>query len=410
MAAPKKKTGWRGLRALHPLDGLLLALPAAFAIRYVPAWRHETLLFIVSGLAIVPLAGWMGRATEQLGARAGHGVGGLLNATFGNAAELIIALAALSQGLVGVVKASITGSIIGNLLLVLGASFLAGGMRFSRQTFNQTAARVGATSLSLAAIGLIIPTVFHVAAGRSAGGWSAQAEQRLSLAIAAVLFVTYLLWLGFSLITHKELFVGHEPAPDEPGADDGDDAPWSIGKAAGILAGATVLVAFASEFLVGSVEAARESLGLTETFVGVIVVATVGNAAEHSTAVKVALKNKLDLSLGIAVGSSLQIALFVTPVLVFASYLLGQPMNLEFSLPEIAAVVLAVWIAGQISGDGECNWFEGVQLLSVYLIIAVLFYFLPEPAHVRESAASAASGRPAASQVEHTPVSAPSGS
>jgi Ca2+:H+ antiporter len=409
MAASKKKNGWWGRHGLQPLDGLLLALPAAFAIRYVPGWRHETVLFIVSGLAIIPLAGWMGRATEQLGARAGHGIGGLLNATFGNAAELIIALAALSQGLIGVVKASITGSIIGNILLVLGASFLAGGMRFSRQTFNQTAARVGSTSLSLAAIGLIIPTVFHVAAGRSAGGWSEEAEQSLSLAIAAVLFVTYLFWLGFSLITHKELFAGHEPAADEPGDHGDDDAAWSVRKGVGILAGATLLVAFASEFLVGSIETARESLGLTETFVGVIVVATVGNAAEHSTAVKVALKNKLDLSLGIAVGSSLQIALFVTPVLVFASYVLGGPMSLEFSLPEIAAVVLAVWIAGEISGDGECNWFEGVQLLSVYLIIAVLFYFLPEPAHVRKGAA-AANGPTAASQIESAPVSARSGS
>ena len=374
---------------LQPLDWLLLAVPAAFAIRYVPAWKNETLLFIITGIAIIPLAGWMGRATEHLGARAGHGIGGLLNATFGNAAELIIALMALSKGLIGVVKASITGSIIGNILLVLGASILAGGMRFSRQTFNQTVARISATSLSLAAIGLIIPTIFHMAADRQPGGWSPQAEQSLSLAIAAVLFITYVLSLVFSLITHKELFGGEGGGKGERGEE--KDTAWSVSKAVTILALATMLVAFMSEFLVGSVEAARESLGLTEVFVGVIIVAIIGNAAEHSTAVSVALKNKMDLSLGIAIGSSLQVALFVTPVLLFASYLFGRPMNLEFSLPEIAAVALAVWIVAGISGDGECNWLEGVQLLSVYLIIAILFFFLPEPAHVQNGRSGAAS-------------------
>jgi Ca2+:H+ antiporter len=331
----------------------------------------------------------MGRATEHLGARAGHGIGGLLNATFGNAAELIIALMALSKGLIGVVKASITGSIIGNILLVLGASILAGGMRFPRQTFNQTAARISATSLSLAAVGLIIPTIFHLAADRQPGGWSPQAEQSLSLAIAAVLFITYILSLVFSLITHKELFGGEVGGKGERGEE--NHAAWSVSKAITILALATMLVAFMSEFLVSSVEAARESLGLTEVFVGVIIVAIIGNAAEHSTAVSVALKNKMDLSLGIAIGSSLQVALFVTPVLLFASYLFGRPMNLEFSLPEIAAVALAVWIVAGISGDGECNWLEGVQLLSVYLIIAILFFFLPEPAHVQNGMSGTAS-------------------
>ena len=372
----------------QPLDWLLLAVPVAFAIRFVSVWRNETLLFIVTGLAIIPLAGWMGRATEHLGARTGPGIGGLLNATFGNAAELIIALMALSKGLVSVVKASITGSIIGNILLVLGASILAGGLRFPRQTFNQTVARISATSLSLAAIGLIIPTIFHVAADRKPGGWSPQAEQHLSLAIAAVLFVTYLLWLVFSLSTHKELFARAGRAKGQSGED--GDASWSVAKSIAILTLATALVAVMSEFLVGSVEAARQSLGLTEVFVGVIVVAIIGNAAEHSTAVSVALKNKMDLSLGIAIGSSLQIALLVTPVLVFASYLFGRPMSLEFTLPEIAAVALAVWIVVGISGDGECNWMEGVQLLSVYLIIGILFFFLPEPGNVQNAKESAA--------------------
>ena len=361
---------------MQPLDWLLLAVPVALAIRYVPAWRNDTVLFFMAGIAVIPLAGWMGRATEHLGARAGPGIGGLLNATFGNAAELIIALMALSQGLVGVVKASITGSIIGNVLLVLGAAMVAGGTRFPQQTFNRTAARISATSLGLAAIGLVIPTIFHLSANQQPGSWSPRAEQSLSLAIAVVLLTTYVLSLVFSLVTHKELYGGGSEAADPEHGD-----PWPVSKALIVLAVATVFVALVSELLVGSVEAAREQLGLTEVFVGVIVVAIVGNAAEHSTAVTVAFKNKMDLSLGIAIGSSVQIALFVTPVLVFASYALGQPMNLEFTLPEIAAVLLSVWIVAEISGDGECNWLEGVQLLSVYLIIAILFYFLPEAPH-----------------------------
>ena len=380
MSDENEKRDWFGPGMLRPLDCLLLACPAAFAIRFVPAWKNETLLFIIAGIAIIPLAGWMGRATEHLSERAGHGLGGLLNATFGNAAELIIALMALSKGLTAVVKASITGSIIGNILLVLGACMLAGGMRFSRQTFNQTAARISAASLSLAAIGLIIPTVFHRAADQQPGGWSPQAERSLSMAIAAVLLMTYVLWLVFKLITHKQLFAG--PAPVKCRSDGNETTVWSISKAGSVLALATILVAFMSEFLVGSVESAREALGLTEVFVGVIIVAIIGNAAEHSTAMFFALKNKMDLSLGIAVGSSLQIALFVTPVLLFASYLFGQPMNLEFSLPEIAAVALAVWIVAQISGDGECTWLEGSQLIAVYLIIGILFFFLPEPARL----------------------------
>lgn len=353
------------------LDFLLIAIPVAIALRYVPAWRNGTALFIFAALAIVPLAGWMGRATEQLAARSGAGVGGFLNATFGNAAELIIALVALSKGLTGVVKASLAGSIIGNLLLVLGASILVGGLRYPKQTFNQTAARISATSLGLGAIALMIPTVFHRAAMSRPGGWTVEAEQRLSLAIVCVLFLTYFCSLFFHLVTHRELFAG--PA-EEKGV---DEALWPLWQSITALAVATALIAWLSEFLVGSIETARHSLGLTEIFVGVVVVALVGNAAEHSTAVWAAWRNKMDLSLTIATGSSLQMALFVTPVLVFCSYAFGAPMTLEFSLPEIASIVLSVWIVGQISGDGESNWLEGVQLLSVYVIIGILFYFLP---------------------------------
>ena len=361
-------------REFRPIDCLLLAIPVAVAMRFMPAWHNETALFFVAGLAVIPLAGWMGRATEHLSARSGPGIGGLLNATFGNAAELIIALMALSNGLIGVVKASITGSIIGNILLVLGAAMVAGGLKFPQQTFSRTVARVSSTSLSLAAIGLIIPTVFHFAADQQPGGWTPEAEQRLSVAIAVVLFATYVMSLVFSLITHKALFGGDATHEHE-------GPLWSVTTAMVVLAVATTLVAVMSEFLVGSIEAARAGLGFTEVFVGVIIVAVIGNAAEHSTAITVAVKNQMELSLAIAVGSSLQIALFVTPVLIFASYLVGQPMNLEFTLPEVAAVVLSVWIVAGISGDGECNWLEGVQLLSVYLIIAVLFFFLPEVHH-----------------------------
>jgi Ca2+:H+ antiporter len=300
----------------------------------------------------------------------------LLNATFGNAAELIIAGIALSKGLTSVVKASLTGSIIGNVLLVLGLSVLFGGTKYKEQCFNSTAARTSVVSLSLAAIGLIIPTVFHLTAHSSPGGWSPLVEQKLSLAIAIVLFLTYFCMLGFSLWTHKHFFQGAH----RHGEEDGEQ--WSRGKAIIILLIATILVAVLSEFLVGTIENVRNSIGVTEVFVGVIVVAIVGNAAEHSSAVIMAMKNKMDLSVGIAIGSSLQIALFVAPVLVFLSYLFGRPMDLEFTVPEVLAVVVSVYILFQISEDGETNWIEGIQLLSLYVILGLFFFYLPEPQHV----------------------------
>jgi Ca2+:H+ antiporter len=300
-------------------------------------------------------------------------LGGLLNATFGNAAELIIAGIALSKGLINVVKASITGSIIGNVLLVLGLSVLFGGTKYKEQRFVGTAARTAVVSLSLAAIALIIPTVFHLMAHSTPGGWSPLVEQKLSLAIAVVLFLTYFCVLGFSLRTHKHLFRSSEEDVQE------GDTHWSRGKAITILLVATALVALLSEFLVGTIENVRDSVGLTELFVGVIVVAIVGNAAEHSTAIVMAMKNKMDLTVGIAIGSSLQIALFVAPVLIFLSYLFGRPMDLEFSVPEVLAVVASVYILFQICEDGETNWIEGVQLLSVYVILGILFFYLPEP-------------------------------
>ena len=377
------------------LDWLLICVPIAIAMKLLQA--PPTWLFIVACIAVIPLAGWMGKATEHLAEKVGEGIGGLLNATFGNAAELIIALIALQKGLYGVVKASITGSIIGNILLVLGLSFVMGGAKYPEQKFNKTAARSSVTTLILAAIALLLPTLFHRTAGDS---WTPVLEQRLSLAIAVVLILTYGLTLAFSLITHKQLFAGSshgEHSPDDAISVDPVDAHtltahelskaeghsegWSKGKSIGVLVVATVFVALMSEFLVSSVEAARESLGLTEVFVGVIVVAIIGNAAEHSTAVLMAMRNKTDLSLSIALGSSVQIALFVAPVLVFASYAFGKPLDLEFTIPEVAAVLVSVGIVSQIAGDGESNWLEGAQLLAVYTVLGILFFFLPDVAH-----------------------------
>jgi Ca2+:H+ antiporter len=370
------------------LDWLLIFVPIAMALRWIPSLHNQTALFIVSCIAIIPLAGWMGKATEHLAEHLGQGVGGLLNATFGNAAELIIAMMALSRGLTDIVKASITGSIIGNVLLVLGLSFVAGGAKFSEQKFNRTAARSSATTLLLAGIALLIPSIFHLSAGAQ---WTPAKEQTLSLAIAVVLIATYGLTLYFSLRTHKQLFVGEPHGEIARATDEETHEHWSKGKSALILFIATAFVALISEFLVGAVESARTSLGLTEVFVGVIVVAIIGNAAEHSSAILMAMKNKMDLSVGIAVGSSIQIALFVAPILLFASYFIGPTrMDLEFSIPEIVAVLVAIGIAGQISGDGESNWLEGVQLLSVYIILGILFFFLPEVHHAAQNAVAPA--------------------
>jgi len=355
-------------------------VPVALALHLLG--KSQSWQFIASCLAIVPLAGWLGRATEHLANHVGQGAGALLNATFGNATELIIALLALHQGLFVVVKASITGSIIGNILLVMGLAFAAGGMKYEEQSFNRTAIRSSNTTLTLAAIALFTPTIFHLGSMQN-HGWNPAIAQELSLCIAVVLFLTYIATLVFSLKTHRKLFAGEdcEPGSELDCEEEEEGHPkWSVAKSAAVLLASTLAVALMSEFLVGSVESAKDSLGLTETFVGIIVLAIIGNAAEHSTAVMMALRNKMDLSLGIAIGSSAQVALFVGPVLVFASYAFGKPMNLEFTLPEIAAMIVSILIMGQISGDGKSNWLEGVQLLAVYAVLGILFYFLPEAA------------------------------
>jgi Ca2+:H+ antiporter len=341
-----------------------------------PSW-----IFITAGLAIIPLAGMMGTATEHLAEHHGAGIGGLLNATFGNAAELIIGLVALKAGLLDVVKASITGSIIGNILLVLGASFVAGGLKFETQRFNRTAASVGTTLLVLASIGLIIPSIFHkVISSQTVKPF----EQELSLEIAIVLFICYILSLIFSLRTHQHLYVGksNEKSVDviEEAIEEAigvEPQAWSQKKSLVVLLIATALVAVMSEFLVGSVEHTAKAWGFSEVFIGVILVAIVGNAAEHSTAVIMAMKNRMDLSINIAIGSSIQIALFVAPLLVFCGYLFGQPMNLLFTTFEVLSIAISAWIVALIASDGESTWIEGVLLLAVYLILGIAFFYLP---------------------------------
>jgi len=348
------------------LNLLLVFVPVALVLHWMEA--TPVAVFFTSAVAIIPLAGLMGRATEALAVKLGEGIGGLLNATFGNAAELIIALMALRAGLHDVVKASITGSIIGNILLVFGLSILVAGVKSERLSFNRTAATMGSTLLTLGGIGLIVPAVFHyVAIGQDPAH-----ELELSTEIAVVLFLTYVLSLFFVLRTHSHLYTG--------AAGDGEgrgQSHWTMAWATAILIGATVFVALMSELLVESIEHAATALGMTDIFVGVILVAIIGNAAEHSTAVLVALKKRMDLAMNIAIGSSLQIALFVAPVLVFASYLFGDPMDLRFTNFEVVAVVISGAVINLITSDGESNWMEGVQLLAVYVILAVAFFFLP---------------------------------
>lgn len=349
----------------NPLNLLLLFIPAALLGRVLD-WP-PLVIFIMSGLAIVPLAKWMGNATEELATHVGPGIGGLLNATFGNATELIIAIFALRAGLVDVVKASITGSIVGNLLFVLGLSFLLGGWKREKQEFNRTAAGASGSQLALAIIGLLIPAAFYYTLRTGDTGRRDFLEQELSFVIAGLLIVSYAIGLLFSLRTHKHLYEG-EGGEEHEGR-------WGVGKGVGILLAATIGVAVMSETLVASLEEAVHVLGWSELFVGVILIPVIGNAAEHLTAVTVALKNKMDLSIGIAIGSSTQIALFVAPLLVFLSLLFTQRMNLLFNPFELVAIGLAVFIVNLLVLDGESNWYEGVQLLLSYAIIAIAFFF-----------------------------------
>jgi len=350
------------------MNWLLIFFPIAIGLEHFAPGRH-LLIFVASCLAILPLAGWLGRATEQIAARMGEGIGGLLNATFGNAAELIIALAAMRAGLHDVVKASIAGSIVGNILLVLGAAMLAGGLRYPEQHFNSAAARSQATMLMLAAIALILPAAFLAVTGTVT-----QRLTWLSVSISVVLLIVYLLYLVFTLITHSSLFAGSE-VPEE------HKTPASLRPVVLMLSSATVGIAWMSEIMVGAIEPTARELGLSNVFVGVFLVAIVGNAAEHATAIQVAMKNRMDLSLSIAIGSSVQVALFVAPLLVLASLFLGPaPMDLAFPVGLVLTVLLSVLITCQVAGDGRSDWLKGMQLLAVYLVLALTFFFLPSGA------------------------------
>jgi Ca2+:H+ antiporter len=354
------------------LNWLLIFLPLALWAEHFRPDAH-VFIFTAACMAIIPLAAMLGRATECIAARSGDALGGFLNATFGNAAELIIAIVALRAGQVDVVKASLTGSIIGNILLVLGASFLAGGLRYHIQEFNAVGASSQAAALIVATIALLVPAAFQNLVGSLAGE---TARYDLSVTIAVVLLVLYGLNLLFSLHTHRSLFTRETPSGRE---NETEGTPvWTVRTSLLYLVGASALIAWMSELLVGSVEQAAQSLGMSKLFVGIIIVAIVGNAAEHSTAILMAMKNRMDLSVGIALGSSIQIAIFVAPLLVLLSYAIAsEPMDLIFTPGEILTVVLTTFIVSHVLADGQSTWFKGAQLLAVYSIIALAFYFLP---------------------------------
>jgi Ca2+:H+ antiporter len=350
------------------LNLLLVFIPIAVALDWYDA--NPVMVFAAAALAIVPLAGLMGKSTEHLSTYVGATVGGLLSASLGNAPELIIAGFALKEGLVDVVKASITGSILGNTLFSLGLSMIIGGWGRERQRFNPTVAGMSGGLLFVAAVALLIPAMFHFATGK---------EREVSMEIAVVLFVTYLLSLLFTLKTHRQLIQqgGHDTHAAAESHEASHEAHWSKGKAIGVLAVVTVVIAVVSEILVGAIEPASASIGMTPIFTGIIFLALVGNAAEAMNAVSFARKDQMDLSFGIAVGASTQVALFVAPVLVFAGYFMGKPMDLHFTAFEIVAIVLAVAIVSRQTSDGECHWMEGVMLIAVYLMLAIGFFFLP---------------------------------
>ena len=358
----------------RPVFLLAVFIPVAIGLEIAHA--DPKLIFGAAALGVIPTAALVGMATEELAAKSGPGIGGLLNVTFGNAPELIIAFFALLEGLQEVVKASIVGSIVGNILLVLGAAMLVGGWSREKQTFNSTAATAQSGMLLLALAALILPAVWQLVHG---GGLPGVGEERvdfgsdlehLSFGVAIVLILSYLAGLYFSLRTHKQLFNPYSEDDHE------DTLGWSVKKSLVLLGFAAVAVGIMSEILVGSISEASHDIGLSEFFVGVFIVAIVGNAAEHWVAVLVAAKNKMDLAVNIAIGSSAQIALFVAPVLVLASFVVGDnPMALVFNGYELAALVLAVMIANFVTQDGESNWFEGLQLLAFYAVLGLVFFF-----------------------------------
>jgi Ca2+:H+ antiporter len=351
-------------------------IPIALALELSHA--DASIIFITSALGVIPTAALMGRATEELAARSGPGIGGFLNVTFGNAPELIIAFFALKEGLQEVVKASIIGSILGNILLVMGAAMFVGGLKRERQTFDRTAANAQTGMLTLAVIALAMPALYQLVAGGGLPSPTSESTnfrgdlEHLSVAVSVVLLLTYAAGLLFSLKTHKDLFNPVHGDQHEGGAE-----PWTIKKAVAMLFVAGMAVGLMSEILVGSISEASEGIGLSPFFVGIIVVAIVGNAAEHWVAIYFAARDKMDLAVNIAIGSSAQIALFVAPVLVMLSFFVGPfPMALVFNGFELGAILLAVIIAAQVTHEGESTWFEGLQLLAVYAVLGLTFFYV----------------------------------
>jgi Ca2+:H+ antiporter len=354
----------------RPINWLLAFVPITVALEHagkVPA----PVIFFSAALAIVPIAALIVRATEQLATRTGDAVGGLLNATFGNAPELIISLVALRAGYLEMVRASLVGAILANLLLALGVAFLLGGFRHHDQKFNPEATRAYSTMMLLAAVSLAVPSAFSRYFAPEGG---IRQEQLLNVGIVVLLLVAYGLYLIFSLKTHPGAFASVESQE----AASHEEEQWGLPRTIGSLLGASVLAAWMSEILVGAAEGTGKELGMSQVFIGIVFLAIVGGAAESGSAIAMARKNKMDLSVGIALGSCIQIALFVAPVLVLASYFIApQPLDLAFNRAEIGSLFIAVLIGAMVCGDGQSNWYKGVQLMTVYAIIALMFYFIP---------------------------------
>ncbi len=357
---------------------LLLAAPAAIALQV--SGGSPTMVFALAAVAIVPLAALMGRATEELALRSGPGVSGLLNATFGNATELIIAGVAIKEGLSAVAKASITGSIVGNILLVMGMSFALGGLRHNYQRFQTSMASATLSMLTVSVVGITMPSMYqYIQTGFEDVDESTGPIVLLSALIASVLLGVYILYLVFSLRTHRPMFDGnaHGAVAERLPAPVPSLEHWSMGAAVLVLAITTVCVAGMSEVMVGQVEDLTSRMGISQLFIGVIIIAIVGNAAEHSTAVLMAWRGRTELSFQIAMGSSVQIALLVTPLLVMFSFAIGDPMALVFEPFELVSMILTLGIATVITIDGEATWFEGAMLVAIFLVLAAVFYVHP---------------------------------
>jgi Ca2+:H+ antiporter len=356
------------------INWLLVFIPIALAVEHLHA--TPPLVFFCAALAIIPIAALIVRATGQLATYTGDAIGGLLNATFGNAPELIIALVALHAGQLEMVRASIIGAILANLLLALGIAFLIGGLKHHDQTYNRVAARTYATMMLLAAMSLAIPSAFSRVL---APGETVRQEAMLNVGVAAALLAIYVLYLLYSLKTHRGSFASEAgDGGDGGGHGHGDEGPrWSLPRALASLVVASLLAAWMSEVLVGAADGTGKALGMSSVFIGIVFLAVVGGAAESGSAIAMGAKNKLDLSVGIALGSSIQIALFIAPVLVFASYFIAPvPLELSFSRAEVGTLFIGVIIGAMVYGDGLANWFKGVQLITIYLIIAMMFYFM----------------------------------